>query len=527
MRKTFIGFSIISILLVALFSILVHPYFAFFYILLLPVVLLGIYDMLQRRHTIMRIYPVLGRLRYVFEDLRPKFYQYFIENDFDGRPLNRIDRNVVYQRAKNTNDTMPFGTQLNVYAEGYEWISHSINPVNAEEHLSDPRVVIGNKDCTQPYSASIMNISAMSFGSLSQNAILALNGGAKLGNFYHNTGEGGLSDYHLKNKGDIVWQIGTGYFGARNEDGTFNVDKFKERAHLPNVKMIELKLSQGAKPGHGGILPAAKNTPEIAKMRLVKAGTDVLSPPFHSAFQNPIGLIKFIDTLRKASGGKPVGFKICIGIKTEFISICKAMKELDIYPDFITIDGGEGGTGAAPPEFSDHVGMPLEDALSFVHDALMGFGIRKHIKLIASGKIHNAFYIFRAMSLGADLCNNARGMMLALGCIQALLCNTNRCPTGVATQDPSLNVGLDVGYKTDRVAAYHKSTIKLFCEMMAACGLRDTTGINRRFINRRVFMNTVKTFEEIYGHVYQNQFIENDIPAEWKTVLENAASSKW
>src|SRR5690606_34727084 len=413
---------------------------------------LGYYDIFQKRHTIMRNYPVLGRLRYVLEELRPKMYQYFIESDIDGRPFNRVDRSTVYQRAKAVRDTIPFGTQLDVYAEGYEWISHSIAPKAFDSLNHDPRVVIGNKDCKQPYSASILNISAMSFGALSAAAVEALNAGAKIGNFAHNTGEGGLSDYHLKHGCDLIWQIGTAYFGCRDEEGNFNPELYAEKSQHPHVKMIELKISQGAKPGHGGILPASKNSEEIARIRHVKPHTKVASPPYHSAFNTPLEMIQFIQKLREYSGGKPVGFKLCIGHKAAFISICKAMIHLDIYPDFITVDGGEGGTGAAPQEFSNYIGAPMIDGLAFVHNILMGLDIRKHIKIIAAGKVTSAFHIARAMALGADTCNSARAMMMAGGCIQALLRDTNRCPTGNASQDPRLTIGPGVNGNNGRLA---------------------------------------------------------------------------
>src|SRR5690606_38462055 len=438
LRKQFVFLSIV--LLIVTFGLAWYIDYNWFVAFAIVAVLtvMGFIDMYQTKHTIRRIYPLFGRLRYVMEELRPKMYQYFIESDIDGRPFHRVDRSTIYQRAKEQRDTIPFGTQFDVYAEGYEWMCHSIAPKAFDTLNQDPRVMVGNKDCKQPYSASILNISAMSFGSLSANAVEALNAGAKIGNFSHNTGEGGLSDYHLKHGGDLVWQIGTGYFGCRDEEGKFDPNLFAEKSKHPHVKMIELKISQGAKPGHGGILPASKNTEEIARIRHIKPHTKVVSPPYHSAFDTPIEMVKFIQKLRDLSGGKPVGFKLCIGHKSEFIAICKAMIHLDIYPDFITVDGGEGGTGAAPPEFTNHVGAPMIDALDFVHNILNGLDIRKHIKVIASGKIVSAFHVARAIALGADMCNQARPMKIALGCIQALLCNTNKCPTGITTQDPKL-----------------------------------------------------------------------------------------
>lgn len=468
---------------------------------------MGVKDMLQHKQSIKRNFPLVGRLRYMLEKIRPEIYQYFIESDIDGTPITRNDRSVIYQRAKQQIDTTPFGTQLNVYQEGYEWMTHSLQPIAFQQLDHHPRIPFGGHQCTQPYSMSILNVSAMSFGSLSQNAIEALNGGAKIGGFAHNTGEGGISPYHLKQGGDLIWQIGTGYFGARTPEGKFSEEAFAANATSPVVKMIEIKLSQGAKPGHGGILPAIKNTPEIAAIRQVTAGTTVFSPPAHSAFSTPEELIGFIEKLRALSGGKPVGFKLCIGIKSEFIAICKAMKQLDSYPDFITIDGGEGGTGAAPPEFSNSVGMPLLDALAFADNSLRGFGIRDRVRLIASGKILTGFHMVRAIALGADSCNSARAMMIALGCIQALQCNKNTCPTGVATQDPMLMKGLVVGDKKQRVANFHKHTIESFVELIGAAGIDHPSKLDRSYICRRVSMNLVKSYEEIYPTVQDGSYL--------------------
>jgi len=495
------------------------------FILVGPLVYMGIVDMVQKRQSLKRNFPLAGRLRYVFEDLRPKIQQYFVESDTDSAPINRNERSVIYQRAKKQIDTIPFGTQLNVYAEGYEWTTHSIAPKDFHTMNHHPRVRYGGKDCKLPYDMSVLNISAMSFGSLSKNAVLALNEGAKIGGFAHNTGEGGLSPYHLQPGGDIVWQIGTGYFGARTEDGKFSDDAFRINATKPQVKMIEIKLSQGAKPGHGGILPGKKNTPEIAAIRLVKPGTTVFSPPYHSAFSTPIELINFIKKLRDLSGGKPVGFKLCIGRKSEFLSICKAMVQLNSYPDFITVDGGEGGTGAAPPEFTNSVGMPLLDALAFVDNALRGFGIRDEMRIEASGKILTGFHMLRAMALGADTCNCARAMMMALGCIQALECNKNTCPTGVATQDPYFTKGLVVEDKKVRVANYQKNTVESFVELMGASGLDKLEQINRTHIYRRVFMNLVKTYEEIYPTIPDGCLLNGgDVPFDYEEYMKRASA---
>ena len=526
MRNEFIAFTILSLIGTALISWYVWPAFIWALVVLIPLILWGIYDMTQAKHAIARNFPILGRGRYLMETLRPGIRQYFIESDTDGTPINRMNRSVVYQRAKNVTDTTPFGTQLDLYSEGYEWINHSIAALPTEEVTPDPRVTIGNKDCKNPYSCSVFNISAMSYGSLSSAAIEALNGGAKIGHFAHNTGEGGISPYHLKHGGDLIYQIGTGYFGSRAPDGNFSWEEFAKRATEPSVKMIELKLSQGAKPGHGGILPAKKNTPEIAKIRGVKPGEAVLSPPFHKEFNTPMGLAKMIARMKEVSG-KPVGFKLCVGRKSEFLGICKAMVEIDTYPDFIAVDGGEGGTGAAPVEFSNSVGMPYREGLAFVYDALIGFGIKKHIKIIASGKIMTSFHMFRTLALGADACYSARAMMLALGCIQALECNKNNCPTGVATQNPELIKGLVVSDKKERVANFHHETVHNFVELLAATGARDASQIDRKDIYRRINMNEVKRYDDIYPYLLPGCLLkEETCPEEWKKyVLEANAQS--
>lgn len=527
MRKTFISTMLLASAAVV-GSGLFFPWVFWFLVFLLPLWVIGIMDMLQQKHAIMRNYPVVGRLRYLMEDLRPKIYQYFVESDTDGRPINRVDRSTIYQRAKRELDTQPFGTQFDIYSVGYEWLAHSINPTDFHQLDKDPRVVFGEKTCEKPYSGSILNVSAMSYGSLSANAIEALNAGAKIGNFAHNTGEGGLSPYHLKHGGDIIWQLGTAYFGCRDEDGNFSPDLFRQKAVGEQVKMIEIKLSQGAKPGHGGILPARKNTPEIAEIRHVKPYTTVFSPSFHTAFTSPRGLMEFVAQLRALSGGKPVGFKLCVGRRAEFYSVCKAIVETGVYPDFITVDGGEGGTGAAPPEFSNSVGMPFMDGLAFVHDALTGFGIRDKTKVISSGKIMTGFHIVRAVALGADACNSARAMMLALGCIQALLCNTNRCPTGVATQDKAKMAGLVVEDKKRRVANYHQDTVESCVELIAALGLTGPHQLNRSLVYRRVLMDAVKTFEEIYPYTAPGSLLEGRVDDDnIKRDLDRARTDSW
>jgi len=461
----------------------------------LPLLLLAILNIRQKRHALLRNFPVIGYLRYFFESIRPEIRQYFFESDLDGKPFNRRQRSIVYQRAKNDKQTVAFGMQTDPNITGFEWVSHSVYPVSLGE--KDLRVWVGNHLCKQPYHSSIYNIGAMSFGALSKTAITALNEGARLGGFAHNTGEGGISEYHLKG-GDLIWQIGTGYFGCRNEKGRFDPLAFRKNALRPQVKMIELKLSQGAKPGHGGILPALKNTPEIAAIRQVKAGTTIHSPANHAEFDTAEGLVQFLQLLRELSDGKPVGFKICIGDRQEFIDICHAIKSSGCIPDFISVDGGEGGTGAAPLEFTDHLGMPLYEALGFVKQTLEEFQLVKHIKVLAAGKIITGFDILKALSLGASACYTARGMMFALGCIQALICDSGKCPVGVATQNPALYKGLDPTDKGVRVFNFHLNTIKATKEMMEACGFSDVQKIHASKFFRRIDQQTTRSFEEIY-----------------------------
>jgi glutamate synthase domain-containing protein 2 len=525
MRNEFTFFAFLIVAAVLALGYFIHPQWLWLFVLIGPLLGFGIYDMIQPRRAIARNFPLLGRTRYFAEFLRPKIYQYFVESDTNGRPFNRIDRSLIYQRAKSEVDTTPFGTQLDLYAEGYEWMNHSIAALDKKKLEAHPKIMVGGKQCKHPYALSVLNVSAMSFGSLSRNAILALNGGAKLGDFAHNTGEGGISPYHLAGGGDLIYQVGTGYFGCRDDDGGFSAEKFKETVAPKQVKMIELKLSQGAKPGHGGILPAAKNTPEIAAIRKIKPGIAVDSPPFHREFSTPEGLLNLIQLMRELSDGRPVGFKLCIGNKHEFVAICKAMIKTGILPDFITVDGGEGGTGAAPVEFSNFVGMPFREALAFVHNALVGFGLRKEIRLIASGHIVTGFDLFRAQALGADACNSARAMMIAIGCIQALECNLNTCPTGVATQKDELVKGLVVEDKTTRVANYQRRTIESFVELMAGAGIDHPSKIGRASISRRVFMNQVKRYDEIYPELVQGcLLLPETTPSDWKDLLLMASS---
>jgi len=524
-RQKFIIFALISPILI-LMLLAIWPEFAWLLFIIIPVVIIGLIDIKQKKHSIRRLYPVVGRIRYLLESIRTEIQQYFVESDTNGMPASREFRSLIYQRAKGNRDTRPFGTIFDVNHDGYEWMNHSLAPKPISQ--PHPRIRFGGDECTQPYEASPLNISAMSFGALSKNAILALNKGAKLGGFYHNTGEGGLSEYHLENGGDIVWQIGTGYFGCRNGEGQFDENLFKEKATLSVVKMIEIKLSQGAKPGHGGILPAVKLTEEIARIRHVPMGHDVISPPAHSAFSNPKGLLEFVQKLRQLSGGKPVGFKLCLGKKTEFLGICKAILETGIFPDFITVDGGEGGTGAAPAEMTNSVGTPLRDGLIFVNNALIGAGLRDKIRIIVSGKIFTAFHLLRVLALGADTVNSARGMMFSLGCIQSRTCNSDRCPTGIATQNPARYLALDVEEKSKRVANFHHEMILNLVELLAAGGMESLEELQPTHINRRVEGTIVKTYGELYPFVTSGSFLsEKTLPEEYKKDWRVATTDHW
>jgi glutamate synthase domain-containing protein 2 len=524
MRKPFIVGSILTVAVFAGLTWRWHPA-AWCFVIVGPLVIVGWRDLLQKRQAIRRNFPILGNFRYLFEAIRPEINQYFVESNTDGVPFNRDTRSLVYQRSKKEPDTVPFGTRLDVYQVGYEWINHSLAPVHVDP--STLRIDVGGPACTQPYSASIFNVSAMSFGSLSKNAVLALNGGAKAGGFAHDTGEGGISPYHLEPGGDIIWQIGTGYFSARTLDGTFDPVRFAENAKRPAIRMISIKLSQGAKPGHGGILPAAKLTAEIAAIRGVPMGKDVLSPPAHSSFSTPRGLCEFIQQLRELSGGKPIGFKLCVGKKREFLGICKAMLETGITPDFITVDGGEGGTGAAPLEFSNSVGTPQREALIFVHNALVGFGLRKHIRVFTSGKIVTGFDLVSRIAIGADACNSARAMMMALGCIQALRCNTNECPTGVATQRPELMVGLVVPDKTRRVQNYHHDTVKTVAELIGAMGLKHTSELRPWHVMKRTGLAEVRNYDELYEFIPEGSLLGNSAPKSFARALAAARSDSF
>jgi len=467
----------------------------------------GTWDLLQRKRTVSRNYPILAHFRYFLESIGPEIRQYFIQSDTDERPFSREQRTIVYQRAKNVLDKRPFGSQLGMYDEGFEWINHSLQPSALKD--ADFRIVIG-KQCAKPYNASVFNISAMSFGSLSANAILSLNAGAKMGNFYHDTGEGSISRYHREPGGDLVWEIGSGYFGCRNKDGTFNEERFARNATLDQVKMIEVKLSQGAKPGHGGILPGEKVTPEIAEARGVEAGKDVVSPASHSAFSTPREFLEFLEKLRELSGGKPVGFKLAIGHPWEWFAIVKAMLETGKTPDFIVVDGGEGGTGAAPLEFINRIGTPMTEALLLVHNTLVGTNLREHIAIGAAGKITSAFNIARTLALGADWCNAARGYMFSLGCIQALSCHTGKCPSGVATQDPRRSKKLDVQDKSQRVYNYHKNTLEALMNLLEASGLKHPSELGPEHIIRRTSKTETHSYMDLFPFLEPGALLEGE-----------------
>ncbi len=464
----------------------------------------GVHDLKQTRHAILRNYPVIGHMRFLFEFIRPEIRQYFIESDSEAAPFSRAQRSLVYQRAKGEPDNQPFGTHLDVGKQGYEWVNHSMSPTKLSTH--DFRIWIGGsvdvpsasaQPCTQPYQASVFNISALSFGSLSANAIQALNKGAQMGGFAHDTGEGSISTHHRANGGDLIWEIGSGYFGCRNDDGTFNAERFAANACTPQVKLIEIKMSQGAKPGHGGILPGPKVTAEIAAARGVPEGKDCISPSSHSAFSTPVEMMHFIARLRQLSGGKPVGFKLCIGHPWEWFAIVKAMLVTNITPDFIVVDGAEGGTGAAPVEFSDHVGAPLQEGLQLVHNTLIGVNLRSRISIGAAGKIVSAFDLVRLMALGADWCNAGRGFMMALGCIQAQSCHTGKCPTGVTTQDPQRQQALVVPDKAERVRNFHRSTLHALQELVQAAGLQHPNELSAHHIVRRVTDTEVRLLSNL------------------------------
>ncbi|HTJ01241.1 MAG TPA: FMN-binding glutamate synthase family protein [Methylovirgula sp.] len=473
--------------------------------------IIGYLDLRQKEHSLKRNYPILANLRFILEKIRPEIRQYFLESDIDGAPFNRSKRAIVYQRAKKQLSSRPFGTLHDVYEKEYEWLAHSILPHEVEH--SDFRVGIGGPDCSRPYAASLLNISAMSFGALSAHAIMALNKGAQMGGFAHDTGEGSISPYHRRYGGDLIWELGSGYFGCRDRSGSFDPGLFAARASDDQVKMIEIKLSQGAKPGHGGILPAAKVTEEIALTRGIEVGKDCVSPARHPAFSTPIQMMEFIAKLRELSGGKPVGFKLCIGHPHEFMAICKAMIETGVTPDFIVIDGAEGGTGAAPLEFVDHVGTPLREGLTFARNCLIGAGLRDKIKIGASGRIITAFDIVRMMALGADWCNVARGFMFSLGCVQALACHTGHCPSGVATQNKTRQKAIDIDIKAERVKHFHAATLEALGEITGAAGLYHPSEFSAAHIMRRISDTEVHSFAEIYPAIEPHCLLQGEAPA--------------
>ena len=526
-RYTVFGLSVMGLLL-SVFTLVGFRIGGFSVVVFAALVGVGIYDVVQTRRSVLRNYPVIGHLRFMLEFIRPEMRQYFLESDVEATPFSRSQRSLVYQRAKGDSDKRPFGTQLDVHAQGYEWMNHTVKPSTVASH--DFRVWIGGDPaasssissadgndrggCTQPYHASIFNISAMSFGALSANAILALNAGAKRGGFAHDTGEGSISAHHRVHGGDLIWEVASGYFGCRNADGSFNADKFAANARDPQVKMIEIKLSQGAKPGHGGVLPGAKVTAEIAEARGVPVGVDCISPASHSAFSTPMEMMYFIARLRELSGGKPTGFKLCIGHPWEWFAMVKAMLASGITPDFIVVDGAEGGTGAAPLEFTDHVGSPLQEGLLLVHNTLRGVGLRDRIKVGCAGKVVSAFDIARLMALGADWCNSARGFMFALGCLQAQTCHTGHCPTGVTTQDPLRQQSLVVPDKAERVFNFHQMTLHALKELVQAAGVMHPGEITAHHIVRRASDQKVMSLaQSILTQLPDRALLESDLQA--------------
>ncbi len=496
MRK---AFFLICIVVICLFAgleyagIYVSRWIHFFILLIM---IRGVFDALQKSQAVKRNFPVIGNFRYMLEAIRPEIQQYFIESNTDGRPIDRNERSVVYQRSKKELRVQPFGTQEDLYQEGMEWVCHSMYPTEVEKDFD--RVKVGGEQCRKPYSSSIFNISAMSYGSLSKNAVEALNLGAAAGGFYHNTGEGGIAPAHHLG-GDLVWQLGTGYFGCRKSDGRFDPDLFQEKSRHDSVKMIEIKISQGAKPGKGGMLPGAKVTQEIASIRGVPVGKDVISPAGHLEFSDAKGLLEFVRHLRELSDGKPVGFKLCVGNRMEVQEVFRQIEATGILPDFITVDGAEGGTGAAPIEFSDSVGMPLKDGLSFITTLVDQYGLRSNVKVVAAGKSLTAFHLIRNFALGADIVNSGRGMMLSLGCIQALRCHSNHCPVGITTNNPELVAGLDVKSKAVRVTNYHSETVHMVKDLLMAMGRKRPSEITREDVFQRQSDGNYKTFAEIYN----------------------------
>lgn len=481
---------------------------------------LAVWDLVQRKHSILRNYPVIGHARYALEAIRPEIQQYFIERNWDGRPFDRDTRTAIYERAKGVRSELSFGTERDVRAEGYEYLAHTVAPV--EPPRNPPTVRVGGPDCTQPYDMALFNISSMSFGSLSANAVRALNRGAAMGGFAHDTGEGGLTRYHLENGGDVIWELGTGYFGARTEDGNFDPERFRRKAAHPHIKMVSLKLSQGAKPGIGGVLPAAKVTQEIADIRGVPRGEKVVSPPAHKVFHTPVELMEFIGRMRELAGGKPTGFKLCVSSRREVLAMCKAMLETGITPDFIIVDGSEGGTGAAPLEFEDYVGMPLAEGLMMMHNALVGVGLRDRIRVGASGKVAGGNDLVRCLIQGADYTNAARGMMMAVGCIQAQICHTGRCPVGVTTQDPRRQRALDVADKAERTHRYQEATVREAMKIMAAMGVTDPADLEPWMLRRNVGPGMSRSYAELYDWLEPGELLSGEIEHEaWRRDWEH------
>ncbi|HCG56796.1 MULTISPECIES: FMN-binding glutamate synthase family protein [Brevibacterium] len=489
--------------------------------LVAAVIVLAIYDLTQKKHAILRNYPVVGHLRFLLESLRPELQQYFIERNWDGRPFDRDTRSIVYERSKGIHGEKAFGTERDVNAAGYEYLTHSTAPVTAPS--TAPRVMVGGPDCSQPYSMSLLNVSAMSFGALSPNAVRALNRGAEMGGFAHDTGEGGISPYHLENNGDLIWEVGSGYFGTRTDDGRFDPDQFAQQSSREQIKCVSLKLSQGAKPGIGGVLPAAKVTAEIARARGVPEGEKCVSPAAHSAFSTPTELIEFIARMRELSGGKPAGFKLCVGSRIDVLAICKAIKEVGTAPDFIIVDGSEGGTGAAPLEFEDHMGTPLTDGLLTVHNALVGTGLRDQIRIGASGKVAAGNDIVKRLAQGADYTNSARAMMMAVGCIQAQICHTGLCPVGVTTQDPKRQRALHVGDKSERVQNYQKATVDQAVQIMASMGVSDPRDLRPEFLQRNIARNEHRSYAELYEWLEPGELLAQ-APESWATDWARADS---
>lgn len=506
----FVAFGSVCVLTVA-FSLLgafVAPAWLWGLAPTLPLALVGIGDLVQREHNVLRNYPIIAHARFLAERVRHQVRQYFVESDTDGTPFDHDERNIIYKRARGISAAKPFGTELDVYNEEYEWLNHSIAATREREADDLPRVTIGGPQCGHPYSASVFNISAMSFGAIGPHAIMALNKGARLGAFAHDTGEGGISPYHREYGGDLIWEIGSGYFGCRREDGGFDADRFRDQAREEQVKMVEIKLSQGAKPGHGGLLPGAKVTAEIAAARNVAQGEDCVSPASHSAFSTPVGLLEFVARLRELSDGKPTGFKLCIGHRWEFLAVCKAMLETGILPDFIVVDGAEGGTGAAPLELSDGLGTPLREGLLFAHNALVGAGLRDRIRVGASGKAVTGFKIAVNLAVGADWCNSARGFMFALGCIQSQKCHTGRCPTGITTMDPRRQRSLDVGDKARHVHRFHYHTVRALGVVTAAAGLDHPGELEPHHLDLRISSDEVRTAADFYDYLREGELVE-------------------